>query len=235
MDVLAQFWHRLSQAVPRLPEPLAIGTALLALALILVAWPAVRLLTTISHEAGHALVAGLSGRRLAGIRVHSDTSGLTLTRGRPRGPGMVLTLLAGYPAPAVIGLGLAWLVSVGHSSAALWLTVFGLAAVLIWTRNLYGLAVVGLLAVGLALASWYAQPLPISLLAHVLAWLLLLAAPRPVLELTGQRQPGSDAAQLALHTRVPGLVWRLLWLAVTVAAALAGAVLLLPDLVVRWG
>lgn len=233
MDVLTQFWQRLIQAGPRLPEPLVIGAALLALALVLVVWPAVRLLTTISHEAGHALVARLSGRQLAGIRVHSDTSGLTVTRGRPRGPGMVLTLLAGYPAPAVAGLGLAWLVSVGHAAAALWLTVFGLAAILIWTRNLYGLFVVGLLAIGLALASWYAQPLPVSLLAHLLAWLLLLAAPRPVLELTGQRRPGSDAAQLAAITRVPGLVWCLLWLAVTVAAALAGAILLLPGLIVR--
>ena len=43
------------------------------------------------HEAGHALTAVLTGRRLTGIRLHSDTSGLTLSTGRPSGPGMVAT------------------------------------------------------------------------------------------------------------------------------------------------
>ena len=60
---------------------------------------------TIVHEAGHALVAVLVGRRLSGIRLHSDTSGLTLTKGKPYGPGMVLTALAGYVAPSLLGLG----------------------------------------------------------------------------------------------------------------------------------
>lgn len=229
--MLADLWRRLTQAGPQIPEQLTVATGLGALLVVLVAWPAVRLLTTISHEAGHALVARLCGRRLSAIRLHSDTSGLTVTRGRPRGPGMVASLAAGYPAPAVVGLGLAWLVSVGHYAAALWLTVLGLLAVLIWTRNLYGLAVVALLGTGIALASWYAQPLPLGLLASFLAWLLLLAAPRPVVELIRQRRPGSDAAQLAAITAVPGLLWGVAWLVACVAALLGGVVLLLPGVV----
>ncbi|WP_245840632.1 M50 family metallopeptidase [Propionicimonas paludicola] len=230
MDLVIEFWRRLTQLGPRLPLEWALGCGLVALALVLVAWPAVRLLATISHEAGHALVARLCGRRLSGIRVHSDTSGLTVTRGRPGGPGMVATLLAGYAAPGLVGLGLAWLVSIGHAAAALWLTVLGLAAVLVWTRNLYGLFVVALLGAGIAAASWYAQPLLLGVLASLLAWLLLWSGPRPVIELIGHRGAGSDAAQLAAITRVPGLVWCLGWLGVTVAALLGGAVLLLPDL-----
>jgi len=230
VSVLAELWHRLSQAWPRVPEQFVLGCALAALALVLVAWPAVRLLTTISHEAGHALVARLCGRRLSGIRVHSDTSGLTVTRGRPGGPGMVATLLAGYPAPALIGLGLAWLVSIGHSAAALWLVVLGLAVVLVWTRNLYGLVAVAVIGAGIGLASWYAQPLPLSLLASLLAWLLLLAAPRPVLELMRHGRAGSDAAQLAAITRVPALIWCLVWLFGCVAALLGGIALLLSGL-----
>ena len=41
-----------------------------------------------------------SGRRLDGIRLHSDTSGLTVSRGKPTGIGMVLTAAAGYTAPS---------------------------------------------------------------------------------------------------------------------------------------
>ena len=41
-----------------------------------------------------------TGRRLAGIRLHSDTSGLTVSRGKPTGIGMILTAAAGYTAPS---------------------------------------------------------------------------------------------------------------------------------------
>ena len=47
--------------------------------------------------------------------------------------------------------------------------------------------------------------------AYVVTWFLLLATPRPVVELQGERHrgpgPGSDADTLARLTRVPGLVW----------------------------
>lgn len=46
----------------------------------ILAWRLVRILTTVVHEAGHAVVAMLVGRRLQGIRLHSDTSGLTVSR-----------------------------------------------------------------------------------------------------------------------------------------------------------
>ena len=66
-------------------------TAALALGLVLsrVAWPYTRMLVTITHEGGHAVAALLAGRRLQGIRLHSDTSGLTVSSGRPSGPGTV--------------------------------------------------------------------------------------------------------------------------------------------------
>ena len=87
--------------------------AAVALAVVLLAWPLVRTLVTICHEAGHAVVAMAVGRKLSGIRVHSDTSGVTVSRGRPTGPGMIATLFAGYPGPALVGLGAAWLAGAG--------------------------------------------------------------------------------------------------------------------------
>ena len=200
-----------------------------ALAAVLLGWPLVRLLVTVCHEAGHAVVATLAGRRLSGIRVHTDTSGLTVSKGRPTGFGRVATLFAGYPTPSVVGIGSAWLASAGHSAGLLWLLVVLLALMLLKIRNVYGaLVVVGFGAL-VGLASWFAPPVVLGWIAIGLAWLFLLAGPRPVVELLFRHSPGSDAQQLAGLTRVPRFVWNLLWLFLTVAALLAGALLLLPG------
>ena len=43
------------------------------------------MLVTITHEGAHGVAAFVTGRRLQGIRLHSDTSGLTISSGRPSG------------------------------------------------------------------------------------------------------------------------------------------------------
>jgi hypothetical protein len=194
------------------------------------AWPVVRTLVTICHEAGHALVAVLVGRRLSGVRVHSDTSGLTVSRGRQKGPGMVATLFAGYTAPAVVGIGIAGLAGTGHAAGVLWLLVLLAAVLLVWIRNLYGALVVIAAGVAVALGSWYSPPSLLSWIATGLAWLFLVAAPRPVLELLRRHSPGSDAAQLAGLTHIHRYVWGLLWLALTIGALVGGALWMIPGL-----
>src|SRR5690606_25725941 len=118
-----------------------VGTAALALVVVAVrpVWRVARNGITIAHEGGHALVAVLVGRRLSGIRLHSDTSGLTVSRGKPTGLGMILTLMAGYPAPALLGLGGAWLLVTGRITLLLWASLALLLAVLLMIRDFYGL------------------------------------------------------------------------------------------------
>jgi hypothetical protein len=230
VNFLAELWRRALATQP-LPGPQ--GSALLAvvaLVVVVFAWRVVRTLVTICHESGHALVAVLVGRRLSGVRVHSDTSGLTVSRGRPKGPGMVATLFAGYMAPAIVGLGIAWLTGTGHASGVLWLLVVLAAVLLVWIRNLYGALVVVAVGVGVGLATWYAPPTSLGWIATGLAWLFLLSAPRPVLELLRRHSPGSDAAQLAALTHVHRYVWCLLWLVLTIAALAAGALWMVPGL-----
>ena len=70
-------------------------------------WRLLRFVVTIAHEGGHAVAAVLVRRELAGIRLHSDTSGVTLSRGRASGPGMVFTAVSGYPAPSLLGVAFA--------------------------------------------------------------------------------------------------------------------------------
>ncbi len=236
-EVLNQIWERATATQPA-PEPVVVvAVALVALALVVIprAWSITRHVVTVSHEGGHALVAVLTGRRLLGIRLHADTSGLTLSRGRPSGPGMVAMLAAGYLAPAVAGLGAALLLASGHSLALLWLAVGWLALMLLQIRNAYGVLVLLVCGVGAGLASWYLAGTTLSLLAYLLTWLLLLAAPKPVLELMRQRRRGrargSDVDQLTRLTRIPAVLWELLFLLANLAGLVVGVFVLLPSVV----
>lgn len=234
-EVLSEIWARATATQPA-PEPaVVVAVALVALALVLIprAWSVTRHVVTISHEGGHALVAVLTGRRLVGIRLHADTSGVTLSRGRPTGPGMVAMLAAGYLAPAVAGLGAALLLASGHSLALLWLAVGWLSLMLLQIRNAYGLLVLLVCGAAAGLAGWHLPGAALSLLAYLLTWLLLLAAPKPVLELMAQRRRGgvrdSDVDQLSRLTRVPAPLWELLFLLANLAGVAVGVVVLLPS------
>lgn len=238
MDAIAEVWDR-ATAVQPLPEPTTVlATGLVALLLVVArpTWPRVRLGVTVVHEAGHAVVAVLVGRRLQGIRLHADTSGVTVSRGRPTGPGMVATIAAGYLAPAAVGVGAALLLAAGRGVLMLWLVLLFLVALLVWIRNWYGVLTVVLAGAGVGLLTWYAAAEVQSLVAYLVAWLLLLSAPRPVLELIGAgrgRSRSSDPDQLARLTHVPAIVWCVVMLLANLAGLAVGAVTLAPDLLAR--
>src|SRR6202046_5397449 len=125
MTVLARLWHHIIASHPAPPAWVVGVTALAALLLVLntPSWRLAGQVITIAHEGGHALVSVLSGRRLEGIRLHADRSGVTYSRGKRRGPGLVLTAAAGYLAPSVLGAGAAALLAARHQTALLWLAL----------------------------------------------------------------------------------------------------------------
>ncbi|WP_299054738.1 M50 family metallopeptidase [uncultured Nocardioides sp.] len=233
MEVVTEVWDAVVSRQPRLDSTLALASAAVALALVAVPglWRRARHLVTIAHEGGHGVAALLTGRRLAGIRLHSDTSGLTVSKGRPTGPGMVATALAGYTAPALLGLAAAYGVAARHPVAVLWVALLLLALLLLQIRNFFGLYAVGLAAAGVFAVSWWGSGQVQSLVAHAGAWFLLLAAPRTVLELARTRRAGagrsSDADVLARLTRVPGAAWVGVFGLVALGALLLGGSALL--------
>jgi hypothetical protein len=203
-------------------------------ALLLVAsprpWRALRPVVTIAHEGGHVAVALLAGRRLSGVRVHADASGLTRSRGRDGGPGMVATLLAGYVTPCVLGLAAAALVSTGRYLVVLATGIVLLVALLVTIRNVFG--VVAVVATGAALVGLtaYATPSIQQTGAALLAWLLLLGGVRSVVDLRRGRRGGardSDADQLARLTRVPAVLWVLTFGVVALGSLAAATALLM--------
>ncbi len=228
LEALDQVRGTASSAQPAASGGVVVGSALVALLLMAPrAWPRTRHLVTVVHEGAHGVVALLSGRRLGGIRLHSDTSGLTLSRGRPGGLGMVLTSAAGYVGPGLVGLGAAYLLRLDQAVSVLWLALVLLAALLVRVRNLYGLFVVLVMGAGVFALSWWADAPVKVFAAHVGTWFLLLAAPRAVLELYAHRRHGndrtSDADVLARLTKVPGVLWVAFFLVVNLAALVVGA------------
>jgi hypothetical protein len=146
---------------------------------------------------------------------------------------MVATALAGYPAPAVVGLGAAFLVSLERDLLALWAGLLLLTLLLLQIRNFYGLYVVLVAAVLLVAVTWRGSAVVHGVASWGLASLLLLGAPRTVVELQlarrRTRSRTSDADLLAKITPLPAIIWVALMLLLTVGCTAAAALLQLRS------
>jgi Peptidase M50B-like len=235
---VAVFWDRLTGAQPAPPGWAVAVSAVIAVLIVLSprVWRLTRIAITIAHEGGHAVASLLSGRRLEGIRLHSDTSGETVSRGRGRGPGLVITTLAGYLTPPLLGAGAAALLGAHRVTLLLSLVLVLLVVALLMVRNGYGIMMVLLTAGAVLAVTWLATPSVRAGFAYGVAWFLLFGGLRPVAELARsrtraarRRRPGlTDADQLAWLTGLPGAIWVMLFALVAVAALALGARLLIP-------
>ncbi|MEU5308638.1 M50 family metallopeptidase [Streptomyces sp. NPDC021562] len=225
---LPDLWDRLTgtQSDPDLWVVLATLVAALAVVVPHTLWRISRNAVTIAHEGGHGLVALLTGRQLTGIRLHSDTSGLTLSRGKPHGIGMILTAAAGYTAPPLLGLGGAALLGSGRITLLLWAATALLLVMLVMIRNAYGVLTVFLTGGTFLLVSWLAGPQVQAAFAYAVVWFLLLGGVRPAFELQSKRSRGgagdSDADQLSRLTHLPAAVWLFLFHTVSLCSLIGG-------------
>ncbi|MFK4143899.1 M50 family metallopeptidase [Streptomyces sp. NPDC004065] len=225
---LPDIWDRLTGTQPDPDLWVVLATAAAALAVVVPhgPWRLSRNAITIAHEGGHGLVALLTGRTLTGIRLHSDTSGLTVSRGKPHGIGMILTAAAGYTAPPLLGLGGAALLAAGRITLLLWAATALLLAMLVMIRNAYGALTVIVTGGAFLLVSWLAGPQVQAAFAYAVVWFLLLGGVRPAFELQAKRAHGdagdSDADQLSRLTHVPAGMWLFLFHAVSLCSLMGG-------------
>ncbi|GGJ10755.1 M50 family metallopeptidase [Streptomyces brasiliensis] len=228
VTALPDLWDRLwgTQPDPDLWVVLATLVAALAVVVPHGFWRVSRNAVTIAHEGGHGLVALVTGRQLTGIRLHSDTSGLTVSRGKPYGLGMILTAAAGYTAPPLLGLGGAALLATGRITLLLWLATALLVALLVMIRNAYGALTVVVTGGTFLLISWLTGPQVQAAFAYAVVWFLLLGGVRPAFELQAKRARGgagdSDADQLSRLTHAPAGLWLFLFHAVSLCALIGG-------------
>lgn len=194
------------------------------------AWRLTSHLITLVHEAGHALVAVLTGRRLRAIKLHSDTSGLTVTKGRTRGITMIATAAAGYLAPSAFGLIIVALIAFDRTMWSLYIALAGLGFLLLWIRNWFGL----LLIVLAGSMTWLIANRTTEDFVDYTAWFLgaffLIASPRAVwghVRSRGVRR-SSDSDVLAQISPIPAWLWAWIFQALTLGALVWGILLLEP-------
>lgn len=228
-----ELWSRIGATQPAPDRTVVVVTVVAAAALVVLRrpWALTRHAVTIAHEAAHGIVALAGGRRLAGIRLHADSSGVTLSRGRPEGPGMVTMLAAGYLGPAAIGLAAAGVLASDHAVGLLWGLLVLLALLLLQIRNFFGLWSVLITGMAVFAVTWWLPARAQSAFAYLVTWFLLLGALRSVVDLIGGRRGRrglvSDPDQLARITPLPAGAWVSLFVLGTLGALAGGALLLL--------
>lgn len=199
----------------------------LALAVAAVAnplWRRTSVVVTVAHELGHALGGVFAGRKLTALRVRLDASGVTHTRGKASGFGMVVCAWAGYPAPAIAGL-LAVLVAVkGWAAPGLFVMAVVFVGCLLWARSAFTVLVLLACAGASAALWWWAPPVVQSGAAVGVGAFLLLGGLRTLADTWRSRawhrsRGESDAVALALLTRIPATIWLAsFWLATAACA-----------------
>lgn len=194
-------------------------------------WKVLRHAVTIVHEMGHVMIATAMGRRIEGIKLHTDTSGVALTSGKPRGFGMLVTVLAGYTAPSFWGALIVWCVASGWSGAALTVSCLVLALALVLVRNAWGLITVSATLLLSGLIWWYQAGDVSAALTTVFAGALLAGGIRCTFDLADAHSRGegavSDAGQAGSLSHTPSAMWVGFFQLYSFAAAGLAAYLLL--------
>lgn len=214
-------------AIADLPPLWMIGVftvVLLALIIYRPTWQKARHGATIIHEMGHVAMGWIWGRKVRGISLHSDTSGLTITAGKERGLGVLMTFMAGYPAPALVGLALVWASVSGYSGAALTL-VMALLILAFWLiRNFFGFFLLTISLIGAGGVFWSANPPVVTGFTLAVGIFLLLAGTKSCFDLRETHQHGeggeSDAEMASQHSLLPASAWVYIFIAASIACIL---------------
>lgn len=223
LDWINFLWNQMISVQERpLPWMLMLSWAISILLVFTPLWNLSRNAVTVVHEGGHALMALLWGRRISGIKLHSDTSGVTISRGNPKGLGVIFVAASGYTAPALLGLGIQYLSSEGRTVLGLAILALMLLGIFLSIRNLWGILVVVPLLAGFYFTFQFAPAIQTFILLFI-ATFLTVASLKPIIELQKHRRAGdgedSDADQLARLTLVvPGIVWVAYFFVVSLAA-----------------
>lgn len=174
-----------------------------------------RALATVVHEAGHAVVGVLVGRRFHGFTIGTDLSGAAVTSGPERGPGRVLTAWAGYPAPAALGAGLVTAALRGWAGAATAAGAVVLLVLLVMARSWRTGGLVLLAAAVSALTWWFGGAVAgVDLRAGLVTGVglvLLVAAWDSLADVARSRDRTQDPGTLAALTHLPAWFWIATW------------------------
>lgn len=200
-----------------------------------------RIFATFIHEGGHALAAALTGASVTSLSVSPDGSGevYSLTSGWFSG---LLISSAGYLGTTAFGAGLLAWMRFGRSSrlallvsagfVAIMTILFGLIAPFF---SLFATSTAGgffftifsgaVLAVGLTAIAKYASEKWANFAVAFLAVQCLLNAVFDLINvffISSMTSMHSDAANMAAATGIPGIVWVLIWMVISIVMISVG-------------
>lgn len=203
-----------------------------------------RLLVTLMHETGHAVMANLVGGSVESVTISPSEGGLTVSAYEPTFLKQLLVKSAGYVGSSIAGAAL--LVAVGRMRsgkvlvwglvgwmlivALLWVPIIapdvtgGAAKVSGYARSdgLFTLAFIAGLAV---VFGFIAAKAPVWLRRGLVVWvatLSCLAALQDIKGLFGFGLGGSDAHAMADITLIPAGFWAAVWMLMSLAAMTFG-------------
>lgn len=183
----------------------------------------VAICNTMVHESCHALMAILTGGRIKGVSLSSDTSGLAETTSNSR-ISRILVSYAGYTGSSLVAIGLYYLLYLGNYEWIIYFFIL-LSAInwLFWVRNLFGFLWLTTF-IGMMIFFLYKHfevllvHISILLSCMVLVQSIISAFVILKLSVTDRRNAG-DATNLAKFTFIPTLVWGSLFFLQSLLAA----------------
>lgn len=179
-----------------------------------------KLFTTWVHECGHAVAAVFVGGRVMSITIQPDTSGLTQSLVPSTRIARGIVASAGYLSAAIVGclLMAATRVEKWAHTILLGIGVVMLVTVLLWMRNLFGVAAV--LAWGVALIAVARRRKLTNAVTFLLSFLAIQVALNSVYDIRVLfliKDRPSDAQTMARLFLLPSWMWATLWMVISIA------------------
>ena len=203
------------------PAAVVVGLVTFGVVVTDAGWQIVRHGTVMAHEGAHAVADSLLGRQVDFIELNfsSERSGATQAKNAGGWPARVITAFVGYIGPSSFGLGAAKLIELGYAVTALWLVLFLLGILLLMLRRSFGHFTVPLAGLLVYIVGRY-TPTPAQVVAaYAISWFLLLSGVRGILVRGVESGDGGNLRDL---TRIPLLIWFLVWLGCTLMAVAIG-------------
>lgn len=207
--------------IPVVGQPVAWGIGLLVLVAVVFTGTWAGSLVTVAHEGGHMAVAALVGRGPRGFWINENVGGGATRVTGGWGAGRILTLLAGYLTPPLVGLAGATAVVDGLSWSVLWAALILLVGAFLQADGLFTHLVVLLAGLGIGWVAVRGSAEVQTASAVALVWLMLLGGVRSLVHL-GLGGGESDAAALAHDTWIPRILWVALFWTVALGCLWAG-------------
>lgn len=186
----------------------------------------VSLINTLIHEVGHALMAMLTGGRVAKIELFANTEGTAWASHRFY-LGGVMTSLAGYPVASATAFLFVYF-SVTNQVQFILLGLLGVLAVsaVFWIRNLYGMLWVFTFGAALTYLLWLGNPVisaNIALFITSIVFIASITTAFDILKLSVKTpRDAGDASNLARSALLPAPIWGLLFFTQSLAFAYFG-------------